>query len=240
MRLSAYFIVALVFVVLPAFVQHHSTGAPDKPSVHGMLFFGGVKSPTIYVSHLPIFHTPHDYQVLAEIEIPGDVRSAYRKSLKANPRQTVYTLVPEVFVLPEMLANPRPFTAELYAGHFERGGKPISEKFTVSIKRIVYQKKFDLQEKRSESASYLVFGDASAQYAAHCITAKPDFDHILTLKNVPIPAEAFKTLGYTLCTFRQKNIPLKSGNFMAESTVEPTKMLLKVDKSLYLEFDDLQ
>jgi hypothetical protein len=240
MRLSAYFIVAFLFAASSAFAQHHTTGAPDKPSVHGMLFFGGVKSPAIYISHLPIFHTPHDYQVLAEIEIPDAVRSAYRKSLKANPRQTVYTLVPEVFVLPEMLANPRPFKAELYAGHFERGGKAISEKFTVNFKRILYQKKFDPQEKRSETASYLVFGDASAQYAAHLITAKPDFDQILTLKNVPIRAEVFKTHGYTLCTFQQKNIPLKSGNFTAESTVEPTKMLLKVDKSLYLEFDDLQ
>jgi hypothetical protein len=240
MRLSAYCIVALVFAAFPIFAQHHSTGAPDKPSVHGMLFFGGVKSPAIYVSHLPIFHTPHDYQVLAEIEIPDDVRSAYQKSLKVNPRQTVYTLVPEVFVLPEMLASPRPFKADLYAGHFERGGKPISEKFTVSFKRIIYQKKFDPQEKRSETASYIVFGDASAQYAAHCITAKPDFDHVLSLRNVPIRTEVFKTQSYAICTFSQKNIPLRTGNFMAESTVEPTKMLLKVDKSLYLEFDDLQ
>lgn len=240
MRLPAYFIVALLLAASPVFAQHHSTGAPDKPSVHGMLFFGGVKSPGIYISHLPIFHTPHDYQVLAEIEIPDDVRSVYRKSLKANPRQTVYTLVPEVFVLPEMLASPRPFKAELYAGHFERGGKTISEKFTVNFKRIIYQKKFEPQKKRSESASYLVFGDAAAQYAAHCITAKPDFDHILTLKNVPIAAEAFKTHNYLHCTVSQKNIPLKGSNFKAVSDVEPTKMLLKVDKSLYLEFDDLK
>lgn len=240
MRLTTFFIVAVLFAVSTAFAQHHNAVAPDKPSVHGMLLFGGVKSSAVYVSHLPIFHTPHDYQVLAEIEIPDDVRSAYRKSLKASPRQTVYTLVPEVFVLPEMLANPRPFKADLYAGHFECGGKLISEKCTVSFKRIIYQKKFDPQEKRGENASYLVFGDTFAEYAAHLITAKPDFDQILALQNVPLGAEALKTHNYTVCTFPQKNIPLESGNFSARSDVKLRKMLFKVDKSLYLEFDDLK
>ncbi|MFY7997474.1 MAG: hypothetical protein ACOVSW_02610 [Candidatus Kapaibacteriota bacterium] len=240
MRLIAYFSIIIFCIASSAFAQQHSAGAPDKPSVHGMLFFGGVQSSAVYISHLPMFHTPHDYQILAEIELPEETRIAYQKSLKAKPKETVYTLVPEVFVLPEMFANPRPFKAELYCGHFERGGKPITEKFTVSIKRIIYQQKFDPSLLRPKTASYLVFGDALQQYAAHTITAKPDFDHILALANTPLDANALKTSPYTLCNLFEPNRPLKKRNFRTKNAVQGRKMLLKVDKTLYLEFDDLK
>ena len=232
--------VIVLCVASAAFAQQSSAGAPDKPSVHGMMLFGGTKSSAVYISHLPMFHTPHDYQVLAEIALPEEAQTAYQKSLKAKPKETVYTLVPEVFILPEMVANPRPFKAELYCGHFERGGKPITEKFTVTFKRILYQQKFDLNRQRPQTAQYLVFGDTLQQYAAHAIAAKPDFDHILRLVNTPIDANALKASPYTLCNLPQQNLPLKKGNFRTENTVEGRKMLLKVDKTLYLEFDDLK
>ena len=57
--------------------------------------------------------------------------------------EKVYTIVPEVFVLPEMMKNPKPFNFRLVRGHFERGGKTILQKGTATIKRIVFSKKFD-------------------------------------------------------------------------------------------------
>src|SRR5438128_933955 len=85
--------------------------AADPPATHGMLLFGKSK---IYVSHLPMFHSPHDYQMLAELELPPAALSAYKKSLAEHPAETVYTLVPERFSLPLMVAHPQPFRAELF------------------------------------------------------------------------------------------------------------------------------
>ena len=46
--------------------QGHHISATDKTSVHGMLIFGKEK---IYASHLPLFHPPHDYQIILELEL---------------------------------------------------------------------------------------------------------------------------------------------------------------------------
>jgi len=51
--------------------------AVDRPAVHGMLLVG---TNALYVSHLPMFHAPHDYQALAEVALQdgaGDARARY-------------------------------------------------------------------------------------------------------------------------------------------------------------------
>jgi hypothetical protein len=38
--------------------SHSGTATQDRPSVHGMAVIG---SDTIFLSHLAMFHSPHDY-----------------------------------------------------------------------------------------------------------------------------------------------------------------------------------
>ena len=40
--------------------------AGDRPATHGMLMVG---SQQIYLSHLPMFHGPHDYRVIVEADL---------------------------------------------------------------------------------------------------------------------------------------------------------------------------
>src|SRR5258706_108638 len=40
----------------------------DAPSVHGMLIVG---ESTVFLSHLPMFHPPHDYQLILNAKLPG-------------------------------------------------------------------------------------------------------------------------------------------------------------------------
>jgi hypothetical protein len=127
----------------------------DHPSVHGMLILGQSK---IYLSHLPMFHSPHDYQVIIEAEISAESKQAYFTSLE-NSSELVYTLVPEAFVLPDMLKNPKTFKEKIYKGHFERGGELIASNALIEIKKIVYFKKFN------------------------SIETKPDFDMILKVES---------------------------------------------------------
>ncbi|MGE3974950.1 MAG: hypothetical protein AB7F59_10530 [Bdellovibrionales bacterium] len=44
------------------------TAQADPPSTHGMVVFG--KNAT-YVSHLPMFHAPHDYQLVMKVSFSG-------------------------------------------------------------------------------------------------------------------------------------------------------------------------
>jgi hypothetical protein len=171
-------------------------GGADRPSVHGMLLVGESE---IYLSHLPMFHSPHDYQVILNVEIDKEALNIYKKQHQ-DSSETVYTLVPETFVLPEMIKNPKPFTAKIYQGHFERGGILIAENVAVKIKKVVYFKKFEAKNIEEGFSKYIVFGNQTEQFMAHLITSKPDFDQVIKIK--PIQT----TKGRVIINFAQMKV----------------------------------
>lgn len=78
--------------------------AEDEPGVHGMLVVG---EHSVYLSHLPMFGPPHDYQVILEVVFTtsgGDPQADYFKDRKQTGSM-LYTLEPERFVLPRLTAN---------------------------------------------------------------------------------------------------------------------------------------
>ncbi|MCB9027123.1 MAG: hypothetical protein H6625_12440 [Bdellovibrionaceae bacterium] len=219
-------------------MHHHS----DPPSVHGMLLFGNEK---IYLSHLPMFHSPHDYQVILEAEISEQDREAYLQAKKNKPNETVYTLVPEVFVLPEMVNNPRAFKANIFQGHFERGGTPITGSITVNISKVIYFKKFEPNNTHPETVKYIYFGDVNEIFGAHLISAKPDFDHIVEVGTSPMLLELLSSKPYVEVelTELQKQTPVKAGfspiSFAITESGPIELDIYKIGKKLYLEFGDL-
>ena len=213
--------------------MHH-----DHPAVHGMLVVG---TKTVYLSHLPMFHSPHDYQVILEVELDPMAMQTYIKN-KMHSQETVYTIVPQVFVLPAMVQNPKPFVAQLFKGHFERGGVMIAPKVQVSIKKVVFFKKLQASENKPSVASYLLFGNQEEQFIAHYITGKPDFDQILQVQldmgTTRFFTSAITPVGLIFPGF--KNQPFAAPQILKAQVVGKSSTLnLKIVKSLYLEFGDL-
>ncbi len=208
----------------------------DLPSVHGMLLFGEER---VFLSHLPMFHSPHDYQVILEAELDRAAQSAYRRSRIAS-QETVYTLVPETFVLPELVRSPRPFRAQLYRGHFERGGELIAGDVRVTLKEVLHFRRFDPKATRSREASYLLFGEGRDQYLAHLIEAKPDFDQVLRVRSAaPVERGGAKTLELKL-KGAPATRPLAAAALADfESALDAKRLRLRVESSLYLEHGDL-
>ena len=163
--------------IIAIMLQALSAWGHDHPSVHGMLVLGEDK---IFLSHLPMYHSPHDYQAILEVSVPANVKSAYLASKEAHSEK-VYTLVPESFVLPDMIAKPRPFKAKLFRGHFERGGEAITGDITVTIKNVVYFTKLNANQPRPAVSQYLSFGSGQEWFLAHVITDRPSFDQIVQL-----------------------------------------------------------
>lgn len=224
------FVFAL-FLALTAY--SHEGHSHDAPSTHGMLLVG--KS-TLYLSHLPMFHSPHDYQVILEAQLDTASQAAYLKALGSSA-ETVYTIVPESFVLPDMINKPRPFRAQLYQGHFERGGKVIALSVTVSIKQVLHFKKFNPADRHPLVGSYILFGNTKEQFLAHAITAKPDFDQIVS---VEMEAPALQEMS------RHRSLAvsfplLMNAEPLAQASVQASKDLgkFKVKSVLYLETGDL-
>jgi hypothetical protein len=205
----------------------------DMPSTHGMFLFGTNK---IYLSHLPMFHTPHDYQVIFEVEIPNELKEKYLSLVKENPEKTIFTIIPESFVLPELVQNPKPFKAQLFFGHFERGGQSISPMVEFKIKEIVYFKKFTPNATQPKEAQYILIGNSEEQFLIHEIYAKPDFDQILQIEieSQTVIEEISKTNHISLEFHDVNNTnPLLVGQSLFY------KDILSVSKPLYLEFGDL-
>lgn len=169
--------------------DHGHSATMDQPSTHGMLMVG---DGPVYLSHLPMFHKPHDYQVLLQVSLMKE--GADPTGIYSNDRQVtgerIYTVVPETFVLTELftpMGQPTrtSFKATLYRGHFERGGTAIMNNVTVNVTRVVVAKRFAKEPVAAlPNLKYYVFGDDTQLFAAHVINRKPDFDHVVSVRVV--------------------------------------------------------
>ena len=172
--------------------------AQDPQAVHGMLVVG--EEPA-FLLHLPMFQDPealervpprrmpHRYQAILEVAFAGanaNAHEEYVQDRRENPDVTVYSIAPEPFVLPELAADePRTsFPADVFRGHFEKGGEPILRGAEVRINRVVHFREFDPEAEKPERLEYLLFGRGDQLFAAHVLIGPPDFDHVLSVRNV--------------------------------------------------------
>ncbi len=169
----------------------------DAPNTHNMLVFG---EKTIYLSHLPMFDgvtpdktnytSPHRYQVILKASFhrgAQNLQNIYINDRHENADVRIYTLMPEDFILPK-LASGKPrltrFTAKVFRGHLEKGGRAIPGLGAVEVKvdRVVHFRKFDPQASKPVELKYLLFGGRQETFLAHYISQPPDFDQILSVK----------------------------------------------------------
>jgi hypothetical protein len=170
--------------------QARAASAEDPASAHGMLIVG---EQTVFLSHLPIFGSPHDYQVILEAAFakPGsDPQTDYFNDRKRTGTK-IYTLEPERFVLTRLAAAAplRSFKASIYRGHFERfpsqrakEAARIAQDVDVNVTRVVHFHKFAPAAAKLAQLEYFLFGKGAELFLAHLITKPPDFDQVLSVK----------------------------------------------------------
>ncbi|MGO1068934.1 MBL fold metallo-hydrolase [Lysobacter sp. CA199] len=147
----------------------------DKPNTHGMLVAG---LDAVYLSHLPMLHRPHNYQLIFEAQLPDEVLRSYRADAAEHPRE-YYTLAPTgQWVLAETIRPDGRFKADLYRGHFERGGVLIAKDFEVGVRRLVHFRRFE-PGRAAQPAQWIGFGRASERFLAHRIEGPPDMDQLV-------------------------------------------------------------
>jgi hypothetical protein len=165
--------------------------AQDPPARHSMLIVG---EQTVFLSHLPLFGAPHNYQVILEASFskPGsDPQADYFNSRKQT-KTKIYTLDPAAFVLPRLAAAEplRSFKATLYKGNFEemderrREGARIGQDVDVTVNKVIHFRKFDPAAAKPAQLEYLLFGKGSELFLAHLIVKAADFDQVMSVKSV--------------------------------------------------------
>ncbi|MFZ6844012.1 hypothetical protein [Undibacterium sp. RuTC16W] len=160
------------------------TITPHSPAygLHGMLLFGNNEG--LYASHLPMFHTPHDYQVVLQIRIANQQLDAQiKKDLTQKIR--LWTIEPEQFDITTLApgANPalRQFKANIVSGHFEQGGKVRYKSITAIVERALIFRQLSPELHQSDTATYRQIGHGSHRFLLKEIDSRPDYDHVLAI-----------------------------------------------------------
>lgn len=164
--------------------QHHG----PLHDMHGMLVLGGHKtagdfSSPVYVSHLPMFGTPHDFQVI--VRVAGEAAARYAQFVAHFGLDPFYTFTPEKFSIDELDPAGGPVRKSLRGvlvrGHFERGGGAVADDVAFDVEQVVLYRQFKPRPTRCDELRYLCFGERDAVFMAHFVCAPPDFDQILAV-----------------------------------------------------------
>ena len=161
----------------------HGSEAPPTMGTHGMLLFG---SGPIYLSHLPMFGSPHNFQVILEVTF-DDATS----ELVSAEGEDIFTFKPVEFPIVELDPEGEPpvrtsIEGTVFRGHFERGGEAIASGVVAAVQNVVCFNELDVEAEHDpeRKLAYLCFGSATQLHLAHRITASPDFDQILDARFV--------------------------------------------------------
>lgn len=179
----------------------HSTEQPagrDPAGTHGMVLFG---EEAAYLSHLPMFMSPHHCQALFEVTLTAvgsDPMALYLRDRKAHGTQfKMYSFRPkDRFVLTDLdspdAEHPRlnSFEGSIFRGHFEPGhaheqqGSLVNglDHVVAHVTNVVLFRKLDPHAEALPLLEYVIFGKGQELFLAHVITRPPDFDQILGAK----------------------------------------------------------
>jgi len=155
-----------------------------------MAVFGGREG--LYASHLPMFHAPHDSQILLRFHLAdAPAEQALRETLARQPR--LWTLDPETFDLLRLSpghAQPlREFKARFFEGHFERGGKPQAGEQRVVVDEVLLFRRLKPAPRDAATGRYRLIGKGDEWFAFKTIDRRPDFDHIVRLDTPALRGE---------------------------------------------------
>lgn len=220
MRQRSLFALALATLLagVPAGAAQAAPTA-DRPSIHGMLLVG---HDALFVSHLPMFHAPHDYQAIAEVAFDDAGAALHRRDAEQHP-DALYTVEPTAdAVLPDLFLVGARYRVNLYRGHFERGGERIADAVPVTVRRIVHFRRFQT-DGQAPHDRWIAFGRDGERFLAHRIETAPDFDQVLGLDG-----------GGDGTIDRELAIP--SSGALAPGAATPAGPVIR---AIYTEFDDL-
>lgn len=215
---------------------------------HGMAVFGGRDG--LYASHLPMFHAPHDAQVLLRFHLADtSVDAKLRARLALRPQ--LWTLEPELFDLHRLQPGSdmplKQFTARFVQGHFERSGVERFAGQNVIIDEVLLFKRLDFKPASDGAVSpsagrYLLLGSGREYFVVKEIDRRPDFDTIVAMK--PLPASR-RPVGEHTTAVQAFMVPTKDLKAPARPALQAALQgrvghTLQVGKTLYFETEDLK
>ncbi|MCU6432275.1 hypothetical protein LPB67_00615 [Undibacterium sp. Jales W-56] len=167
-----------------ASLAQSSATAPKSATygLHGMLLFGN--SEGLYASHLPMFHAPHDYQVVLQVRLANrQLETQIKKDLEKKLR--LWTIEPEQFDIAQLAPGANPalhqFKANIVLGHFEQGGKTRYKNVLMVVEQALLFRQLSPALHQSEVATYRQIGSGRQRFLLKEIDSRPDYDHVIAI-----------------------------------------------------------
>ncbi len=171
--------------------------APSTFGTHGMVLFGGADG--LYASHLPMYHAPHDYQVVLRLRMADAAQDAQLRA-RLQERVALWTLDPQKFAIdrlaPDAATALNTFKAGVVLGHFEQDGVTQHAAADFVIEEVLHYRQLPMQPGVASKANYLQFGKAQRRYLVKLIESRPDFDHIFIVDSRPGQGKMLGTVYY--------------------------------------------
>lgn len=146
---------------------------PAYVGVHGMVLMN--KSSTIFAYHLPLYHKPHDVQLLYKLDVK-DV--ALMQLVRDNE---MVTIKPKPFNLQRLMRGEKvALEADVYTGHFERDGMLVYKNMALNFAEQLYVRKLDDLKPSSKRQEYdVVSYRKNYKIYIHRLQQVPSFDHLI-------------------------------------------------------------
>ncbi len=206
--------------------NHHTKTAMG---IHGMAIFSIENQ--FFASHMPLANSIHAHQVILSIQLPSKIQSALTEQ---KGEQVLLSIMPEPFDLHHLMDGTlTSFSASIYQGHFERGGKVIFPKVEVSVKKLLLS--MPLIEQKNGRYYFLKSGETSG-LVVHKIGSKPSFDQIFSVSFTDNPSLQVPLLEMNTVVI---------GNHIPATTTQLRQVLedvapIKLIQQKYLEQADFQ
>jgi hypothetical protein len=208
---------------------------------HGMVLFGERGQ---FLSHLPLYRAPHDWQMLLRVYLEADSATsvadpvAVLQADRSATGEVLYTIEPEEFAHSRLATdNAFTFRATVFRGHFERGGAPIMRGVIVLVERVLHRRRLHRAAPDSKPGRFLLLRDEGEAYLVHHIGGAPDFDQILSVR---LHGEALITETADLHALGDETLgPVVAGPI---HLMGPGVFHLRADvvRQIYLEHGDLE
>lgn len=163
-------------------------GNPDCGQ-HNMMLVG---NEAVFISHLPMFHNQHRFQIIARAQFTDgrhELGVLYTADRLDHPEIRMYTVRPDdQFALSRLISTAEEpdrhsFKASVFRGHLERGGVEIKGLggISVDIAEVIFANELTGEDRTAAQLDYILFGTGDEFYLAHQISAPPDFDQIVSV-----------------------------------------------------------
>ena len=171
--ISLFFIMFSSYSVAESAPEELPPLDPAYVGVHCMVLMN--KASTIFAYHLPLYHKPHDVQLLYKL----DVKNVALVHLVRD--NDMVTIKPKPFNLQRLMRGEKiALEADIYIGHFERDGMLVYENMTLNFAKQLYMRKLDDISPSSNNQEYdVVSYRKNNKIYIHRIQQAPSFDHLI-------------------------------------------------------------